>query len=86
MLIFVVITPISNCGKKYIFTLIDDFSRKLWVHFVVNKSEAFEVFRKFIIMIEKKSKEVFVCLRTDRGRDFMSNEFKAFCEEKGIRR
>ncbi|KAL8130150.1 hypothetical protein V2J09_019305 [Rumex salicifolius] len=48
------ITPASNNGKLYIFTIIDDFSRKLWVYFLHAKSETLEVFKKFKAQIEKE--------------------------------
>ena len=35
------ITPISNGGKKYFITFIDDYSRKTWVYILKEKSEAF---------------------------------------------
>jgi len=31
----------SNGGKNYLITFTDDFSRKTWVYFLQNKSEAF---------------------------------------------
>ncbi|CAL1397608.1 unnamed protein product [Linum trigynum] len=80
------ITPTSNGGKRYIFTLIDDFSRKLWVFFLAAKSEALDSFKKFKALIEKETGLPIVCLRTDRGGEFMLNLFKGLCEEAGIRR
>ena len=66
------ITPDFNGGKKYLFTLIDDYNRKLWTYFLVAKSEAFEVFQKFKVFIEKESGTEIACLRTDRGGEFLS--------------
>ncbi|XP_075475779.1 uncharacterized protein LOC142511839 [Primulina tabacum] len=36
------INPTSNSKKRYLITFIDDFSRKTWVYFLVEKSEAIE--------------------------------------------
>lgn len=80
------ITPDSNGGKKYLFTLIDDYSRKLWTYFLVAKSEAFEVFQKFKVFIEKESGTEIAGLRTDRGGEFLSTKFKEFCDKVGIKR
>ncbi|CAN0905200.1 Retrovirus-related Pol polyprotein from transposon TNT 1-94 [Linum grandiflorum] len=80
------ITPTSNGGKRYILTIIDDFSRKLWVYFLVAKSEALMWFKKYKAQVEKEIREVLVSLKTDRGGEFLLNEFKQLCEETGIRR
>lgn len=34
------ITPASNSNKRYILLFIDDYSRKAWVYFLMEKSEA----------------------------------------------
>ncbi|GAU51028.1 hypothetical protein TSUD_291040 [Trifolium subterraneum] len=80
------ISPASNSDNKYVLTFIDDFSRKTWVYFLKNKSSVFDCFKKFKCMVEKESSEVICCLRTDRGGEFNSDEFREFCEEHGIKR
>ena len=80
------IKPISNSKKRYFLTFIDDFSRKTWVYFLVEKSEAFAVFKSFKIYVEKETSSFIKCLRTDRGGEFTSEEFANFCKENGIRR
>lgn len=80
------ITPASNSDKKYILTFIDDFSRKVWIYFLSNKSDTFTFFKMFKNQVERETGEALVCLRTDRGGEFTSNEFKLFCEETGISR
>jgi len=47
------INPTSNGNKRYILTFIDDLSRKVWVYFLVEKSEAFDVFKKCKPLVEK---------------------------------
>nr|GEV46500.1 putative RNA-directed DNA polymerase [Tanacetum cinerariifolium] len=41
------ITPASHAGKKYFLSFIDDYSRKGWVYFLTEKSQAFESFKDF---------------------------------------
>lgn len=41
------ITPASHSGKRYQMVLDDDFSRKTWIYFRTEKSEAFETFKLF---------------------------------------
>ncbi|RVX12019.1 Retrovirus-related Pol polyprotein from transposon TNT 1-94 [Vitis vinifera] len=80
------INPISNSKKRYLLTFIDDFSRKTWVYFLVEKSEAFAVFKSFKTYVEKETSSFLRCLRTDRGGEFTSHEFAIFCDVHGIRR
>ncbi|RVW39030.1 Retrovirus-related Pol polyprotein from transposon TNT 1-94 [Vitis vinifera] len=80
------INPISNSKKRYLLTFIDDFSRKTWVYFLVEKSEALAVFKSFKIHVEKKTNSFLRSLRTDRGGEFTSQEFANFCDVHGIRR
>ncbi|CAL1387753.1 unnamed protein product [Linum trigynum] len=80
------ITPVSNGGKRYILTITDDFSRKLWVYFLETKAETLSCFKKYKAQVEKEAGEPIVCLRTDRGGEFLLNEFKGLCEAEGIRR
>ena len=80
------IKPISNGKKRYLITFIDDFSRKTWVYFLMEKSEAFAVFMSFKIHVEKETNSFIRMLRTDRGGEFTSQEFINFCDVNGIRR
>ncbi|GJZ60537.1 putative RNA-directed DNA polymerase [Tanacetum coccineum] len=80
------ITPQSSSLKRYIINFIDDFSRKCWSYFLTEKSQALETFKKFKALVEKEAGTEIKCLRTDRGGEFNSREFKLFCEDKGIQR
>jgi len=59
--------PTSNSNKRYFITFIDDFSRKTWVYFLAEKSEAIEAFKRFKARVEKETEKDIQCLRTDRG-------------------
>lgn len=80
------ITPTTQAGNKYFFLLVDDYSRKMWVYMLKEKSEAFEVFKKFRSMVEKESGCEIKVFRTDRGGEFCSNDFTNYCELAGISR
>jgi len=47
------ITLESFSGKRYFIAFIDDFPQKTWVYFLKEKFEAFDVFKKFKVMVEK---------------------------------
>jgi hypothetical protein len=49
----------SFSGKEYFITFIDDYSRKCWVYFLKKKSEAFENFKKFKVIVEKMMRKSF---------------------------
>ncbi|KAM7489607.1 hypothetical protein LguiB_027091 [Lonicera macranthoides] len=80
------INPSSNGGKRYLITFIDDYTRKTWVYFLQNKSEAFSAFKSFKARVENEAKRSIKTLRTDRGGEYCSKEFDIFCDEQGIRR
>jgi transposase InsO family protein len=80
------INPISNSKKRYLLTFIDDFSRKTWVYFLVEKSEAFVVFKHYKAKVEKETGACIRALRTDRGGEFTSQDFTNFYGVNGIRR
>lgn len=41
------VTPEIASGKRYIFLLVDDYSRVMWVYFLKTKGEAFVAFKNF---------------------------------------
>jgi hypothetical protein len=80
------VNPESNSGKRYLITFIDDFSRKCWVYFSSEKSDALNMFKKFKNLVEKEAGSLVECLRTDRGGEFTSKEFNEYCSMNGIKR
>jgi transposase InsO family protein len=80
------IKPASHSDKRYILSFIDDYTRKTWIYFLHEKSEAFTTFKIFKATVEKEIGAFITCLRTDRGGEFNSNEFGELCKSQGIRR
>ena len=54
--------------------------------FLRSKDEALNAFKNFRSFVEKNSEQKIRVFRTDRGGEFMSNDFKRYCEEAGITR
>lgn len=64
--------------------LIDDYLRYMWSIFFRDKAEVFDKFKKFKEIVEREIGVKIKILRTDRGGEFCSNEFRKFCEITGI--
>lgn len=81
--------PITSCtpaGNRYIFLLVDDYSRVMWIYLLKSKNDAFEAFMKFRALVEKGTEKRIENFRTDRGGEFASKDFKQYCEMAGISR
>ncbi|KAL8096081.1 hypothetical protein AgCh_037150 [Apium graveolens] len=78
------ISPTTKGGNNYFMLLVDDYSRVMWAYMLTSKDEALEVFKKFRILVEKDREEQIKMLRTDRGDEFCSKQFIAYCEESRI--
>ncbi|KAA0040613.1 Retrovirus-related Pol polyprotein from transposon TNT 1-94 [Cucumis melo var. makuwa] len=70
----------------YFLIFIDDYSRMSWIYFLESKSETFEKFKHFKAKVEKQSGMFIKSLRSDKGGEFLSNNFNHFYEEYGIHR
>lgn len=77
-------TP-SLGGSKYILTLIDDFTRKVFVFFLKQKSKVSEVFAEFKASIERQTPKRIRILRTDNGKEYVNNKLRKNLKELGIR-
>lgn len=71
-------------GNRYFVTFIDDFTRKVWVYLLKRKSEVFETFKRFKALVEKQSERKIKMLRSDGGGEYVSDDFREFCEAEGI--
>jgi transposase InsO family protein len=67
-------------------TFIDDFSRKTWVYLLKQKSQDFDIFKRFKFMIEKESGKYIKVLISDRGGEYMLTDFMEFCQSHRIKR
>ena len=80
------ISPPTPTGKRYIFLLVDDYSRYMWEYFLDSKDQAFGIFKEFKQRVENELGIKLKMFRTDRGGEFTSNEFLQYCKEIGITR
>jgi transposase InsO family protein len=66
--------------------IIDDYSRLTWVAFLKEKDEAFEKFKTFKALIENQTGKRLKAVRSYKGGEFMSSDFKELCDKHGIKR
>ena len=66
--------------------LVDDYSRVMWVYLLKSKDEAFHAFKNFRTKVEVETRERLKMFKTDRGGEFLSNQFIMYCDETGLNR
>ncbi|XP_060216297.1 uncharacterized protein LOC132643781 [Lycium barbarum] len=71
-------------GKKYIFVIVDDFSRFTWTLFLRTKDETFSVFVAFVKQTQVKLGHQVVSIRSNHGTEFDKANFNEFCAKNGI--
>jgi len=71
-------------GCRYMLTIIDDYSRRVFPYFLKHKYDAFDAFKAWKVMVEKQTERKVKVLRTDNGMEFCSHEFNLFCRKEGI--
>ncbi|KAM1999944.1 hypothetical protein ACFX16_007308 [Malus domestica] len=74
----------SRGGFSYYITFTDDHSRFSYVYLMKYKSESFERFKEFKNEVEKQTGKQIKTLRSDRGGEYLSNEFLDYLKECGI--
>jgi len=72
-------------GEQYFILFIDDFTRMWWIGLLKYKDEAFDKFKVFKDLWDDDSYLKIKCLRSDRGGEYISNNFFDFCEHHGIK-
>ncbi|GJW30331.1 putative RNA-directed DNA polymerase [Tanacetum coccineum] len=75
---------ISRDGYKYFLTVLDDFSRAVWVYLLKNKFEVFEYIESFIKMIFTQFGVNIKILRSDNGTEFVNNKMAVLFTSLGI--
>ncbi|CAH9119111.1 unnamed protein product [Cuscuta epithymum] len=72
----------SSCGARSFLTIVDDFSRAVWVYLLVDKTEVFSMFMNFCAMVDRQFSQRIKMVRSDNGTEF--NCLKDFFRTSGI--
>ncbi|XP_070043092.1 uncharacterized protein [Nicotiana tomentosiformis] len=74
----------SRGGKKYIFVIVDDYSRFTWTLFLRTKDDTLPIFVAFVKQIQVKMSYNVVSIRSDHRTEFDNAKCDEFCAENGI--
>ncbi|GFU25053.1 retrovirus-related Pol polyprotein from transposon TNT 1-94 [Trichonephila clavipes] len=75
----------SQGGNKYFLSKIDDYSRKVTVFPIRNKSDVFHTFIRFQKRAERFLSKKVIAIRTDGGLEFCNKDMDNFLTELGIK-
>lgn len=73
---------ISSCGARYFLTIVDDYSRAVWVYLLIDKKEVFKMFMSFIALVDRQFNKNIRFVQSDNGTEF--NSLKDYFMENGI--
>lgn len=71
-------------GAKYYVSFIDDFSRKVFVYIIKQKSQVFECFKKFKALVENQTDKKIKIFRSDGGKEYDNHQFRDLFEQEGV--
>ncbi|KAL1198691.1 Retrovirus-related Pol polyprotein from transposon TNT 1-94 [Cardamine amara subsp. amara] len=74
-------TP-SFSGARYFLTIVDDYSRSVWIYLMVEKKETQIHLMNFVAMVERQFQTMVKTIRSDNGTEFMCLTHKF--REQGI--
>ena len=75
---------LTRGGRRYFVTFIDDYSKYCYVYLLKTKDEVLGNFKIYKAEVEKQTEKSIKILRSDRGGEYMDNDFTQFCQEHGI--
>ncbi|GJT41046.1 retrotransposon protein, putative, ty1-copia subclass [Tanacetum coccineum] len=75
---------VSRQGASCFVTFTNDFSRYSYVYLLKHKHEVFETFKVFQRDVENQLEKTIKLLRSDRGGEYMSQDFLDHLKEHGI--
>ena len=74
----------ARLGAQYFITFIDDFTRFGHVYLISHRYEALDYFKSYSALVKNQLNIKIKSLWTDRGREYLFDLFKTYCDEKGI--
>jgi transposase InsO family protein len=79
-------TTYTSIGEnKYGFVIVDDFTRYTWIFFLIDKSDVFDTFKKFIKRVQNEFETTINKVRSDNDSEFKNTRVDELNDEYGIR-
>jgi transposase InsO family protein len=75
---------LTRASKKYFITFIDHATRNYQLYLVKTKDEALNCFKIYKAEVENQLEKKIKYVRSDRGEEYLSNEFGEYCAEHEI--
>lgn len=69
---------------KYYLTLVDDYRRVTWTHLLSSKTNALQVIKASLTMVQNQFKTIVKIIRPDNGLEFTSSEAISFFQSQEI--
>ncbi|GJV84867.1 ribonuclease H-like domain-containing protein [Tanacetum coccineum] len=73
----------SSEGYKYFLTIVDDYTRAVWVYLIKSKDEVSHFITVFYNLIENQFNKKIKVFRSDNGTEFVNQYVNKFCADKG---
>ncbi|GJY89910.1 ribonuclease H-like domain-containing protein [Tanacetum coccineum] len=73
----------SSEGYKYFLTIVDDYTRAVWVYLIKSKDEVSHFITVFYNLIENQFNKKIKVFRNDNGTEFVNQYVSKFCADKG---
>ncbi|KAK1406226.1 hypothetical protein QVD17_41515 [Tagetes erecta] len=74
----------SREGYKYFLTVVDDYSRVVWIYLLKSKTEVFYNLESFFNMLKNQFNKTVKVFRSDNGTEFVNNQTHEFFRTHGI--
>jgi len=74
----------STSGCRYYVLFVDDYSRFTWLYPILYKSEVFQCFVKFKLLVENLFTTKIKQFQSDNGGEYTSKQFKDYLSQSGI--
>ncbi|KAI3500537.1 hypothetical protein L1887_36359 [Cichorium endivia] len=71
-------------GFRFFLTVVDDYTRAVWVYLLKSKDEVFDNLVVFFNMLKLQFSKNVKVFRTDNGSEFVNSKVKSFFEKEGV--